>query len=256
MSDPTTELAREFLEFNNYIVKKETKFHKNKKLKGTAGDIDIIAVSPRGVDLGELRLKKNIVAEVKNWEVLDKENFDGIYDDKFKFIDNYNISWKQIKKYITSKRFDRVLFCLATTQKVYDYAYKKYGVKIITAGFIIKQFCKFYKDKGKFTYYPEAYNFSMIRAIMYYLYSSHKFKDQLTLKDLIWIDPVEDTQYRNKFNRLNGKFMAKFLYYDDENLKALMKDDPTWFLGKILELWTHKNKKYLKKVLQKQLKKL
>ena len=45
MSDPTTELAREFLEFKNYIVKKETKFYKNRKIKGTLGDIDIIAVS-------------------------------------------------------------------------------------------------------------------------------------------------------------------------------------------------------------------
>ena len=60
MADPTTELAREFLEFNNYLVRKETKFYRNKGQTGTASDIDIIATSPRGMKKGSLRLGRNI----------------------------------------------------------------------------------------------------------------------------------------------------------------------------------------------------
>lgn len=48
MADPTTELAKELLEFHDYLVRKETKFYKSRKLKGTASDIDIIAISPKG----------------------------------------------------------------------------------------------------------------------------------------------------------------------------------------------------------------
>jgi len=67
MADPTTELAREFLEFNNYLVRKETKFYKNKDLKGTASDIDI--TTTRAINARELGLKKDIVAEAKNWKL-------------------------------------------------------------------------------------------------------------------------------------------------------------------------------------------
>jgi len=257
MADPTTELAKEFLEFQGYIVKKESKFIKNKELKGTAGDIDIIAISSKGVDLGEFKLKREIVAEVKSWKVMTKEQFNEIYDDKFKYINNYKISWRQeqLKKYFSSKKFDRILFCGATTDEVYEYALKK-GVRIITSGFIIKKLCDIFTESGKRTYYPEAYNFDLIRTIIDYLLHSHKFKDKLTLKDFIWIKPDEEPQYRNKFNKLNGEFMADFLYYDNENLISLMREDPEWFLNEILNIWEKKNKKQLIKRLQKKLKKL
>lgn len=248
MADPTTELAREFLEFNNYIVKKETKFHKNKELEGTPGDIDIIAISPKGVDLGEFKLKKIVVAEVKSWDVTTKEQFNNIYDDKFYFINKENIGWKQLKKYISSKKFDRVLFCGGTTHEVYKHA-EKNGVRIITSGFIIKYFCDYYTEDFKDTYYPEAYNFDLIRAIINYLNESHGFKDQLTLKDFVWIDTYKNSRYTTKFNKRNSKFMADFLNYDYEQLRELIKEDPEWYFEESLKLIErNKKQKIIKKV--------
>lgn len=155
MADPTTELAKEFLELNDYLVRTETKFYKNKELKGTASDIDIIATRPKGMKIGELELKENIIAEVKNWQIMKRKTLDKIYKNKFKHIDNRAVSWKQLRKYISSKIFDKVLFCLATTEDVYDYAIKKYEIKVITTGFIVRQIARFFKERGKWTYYPE-----------------------------------------------------------------------------------------------------
>lgn len=126
MADPTTELASEFLELNNYLVRKETKFYKNKEQKGTASDIDIIATAPQGVKLDNITFKENIVAEAKNWEVMSKKTLDQIYKRKFKYIDKDEISWPQLRKYISTKSFDKVLFCLATTEDVCTYAQRKW----------------------------------------------------------------------------------------------------------------------------------
>lgn len=235
MADPTTELAKEFLEFNDYLVRKETKFYKNKELKGTPSDIDIIATRPERKS-SELGLKANVVAEVKNWEITTKKQLVAIYKDKFKYIDDFEISWKQLRKYISSKRFDRVIFCLATKGDVYDYALEKYGIKIITSGFIIKQISKLFKEsERRWTYYPEWYNYNIIKAIMYYLYSSYKWKDKLTLEDLVWIDPVEEPRYRNRFVEVNSKFLEEFVYHQSDGkvlinlINRLSKENPDWF---------------------------
>lgn len=87
MADPTTELAKEFLEFHDYLVRKETKFFQSRKLKGTASDIDIIAIRPRKTKIGDLELEANIIAEVKNWQIMKEDTLDGIYEKKFEFID-------------------------------------------------------------------------------------------------------------------------------------------------------------------------
>jgi len=237
MADPTTELAREFLEFNDYLVRKETKFQRKKKLEGTPSDIDIIAISPRGIKVDELELKENIIAEVKNWQVTTKETLDDIYEDKFRFMDvQPEISWKQLKKCIPSKRFDKVIFCLATTEEVYKYALEKYGIKIITTGFIIKHIARFFKESPrKWTYYPEQYNYNIIRSIMYYLYNCYKWKDKLTLEDLVWIDPKEEPRYRNHFVELNSKLLEEFVYYQSSGevlsnlISRLAKECPEWF---------------------------
>jgi len=241
MSDPTTELSREFLEFNNYIVKKETKFYKNPELKGTPGDIDILAVSSSDTKFREFKLNKNIVAEVKNWPVMTKKSFKEIYDDKFKFINNEKIGWKQLKHYISEKNFDRILFCFGTTREVYEYALYDYKVRIITTGFIIKKFCEIYSNDFSDTYYPEAYQFSLIRSVMKYLYDSHRFKDKLLLKDLVAIDPENEPRYCNHFNNRNSEFMADFLYFDNDRLIELMKKEPEWFYKESGKLIT-KNK--------------
>ena len=55
----------------------------------------------------------------------------------------------EIKEYISTKRFDRVIFCLATTEDVFDYALKKYRIKIITTGFMVKSLVKKFKEKNK-----------------------------------------------------------------------------------------------------------
>lgn len=236
MADPTTELAKEFLEFHSYSVRKETKFYKNKKLEGTPSDIDIIATSPKGVEIGELELKENIIAEVKNYEITNKKAFDKIYKNKFRYIDNPQISWKQLKKYIPSKRFDRVLFCLATTQDAHDYALKKYKIKIVTSGFIIKQIAKFFKESPRrWTYYPERYNYNVIKGIMYYLFHSYRWKDKLTLEDLVWIDPQKEPRYRNQFVKINSRFLEEFVYHQSTGevltnlIDRLAKQDPQWF---------------------------
>lgn len=250
MADPTTELAKEFLEVYGYSIRKVTKFTKNRKLKGTPGDIDIIAVSPKNVKFREFELKKEIVAEVKNWEVMIKDTFDGIYDNKFKYINDYDISWQQLRYYIKSKKFDRILFCYATTDKVYSYALKK-RIRIITAGFMIKELIKFYKNQKKSSFYPEWYNLNLIRSIMDYLVHSYKYHNKLVLEDLVWIDPEKDTQYRNKFNKLNGKLMADFLYYDNENLIDMIKDDPDWFFDESLKKFKKSKKQIIIKKVER-----
>lgn len=237
MADPTTELAKEFLEFHDYLVRKETKFYKSKDRKGTPSDIDIIATSPRETKFGKLILNENIIAEVKNWEITKEKILDDIYEDKFQFIDDEpRIAWKQLKRYIPSKRFDRVIFCLATTERVYNYAFDEYRIKIITTGFIIKQIAELFKGKEKrWTYYPERYNYNLIRAIMYYLYNCYKWKDKLTLEDLVWIGPEEEPRYRNQFVKINSKFFEEFVYHQTGGkvlanlISRLGKEDPSWF---------------------------
>lgn len=250
MADPTTELAKEFLEFNNYAVRKETKFQRSKKLMGTPSDIDIIATSPKRTKIGNLDLEENIVAEVKNWEVTTKEKLDEIYEDKFKFMDTYpRVSWRQLRKYIRSKKFGRVLFCLATTEKVYEYALRKYGIKVITTGFIIKHIAAFFKESERaWTYFPEWYNYNIIRSIMYYLFECHKWKDKLTLEDLVWINPKADRRYRNKFVELNSKFFEEFVVYQSSGKAAssvinrLASEYPAWFKSELKsnkKFWTY-----------------
>lgn len=214
MADPTTELASEFLEVNNYLVRKETKFYKNKERKGTASDIDIIATAPQGVKLGNLELKKNVIAEAKNWGVMKTKTLDRIYKRKFRFIDKDKISWPQLRKYISTKSFDKVLFCLATTDDVGTYAKRKYEIKIVTTGFMIKQIAKFFKNSPRnWSYYPEWYNYNIIKGIMYYLFSADRFRDRLLLSDIVWIDAEKEPKYRNRFVEANAKFFQDFIYH-------------------------------------------
>ena len=237
MADPTTELAREFLEFNDYLVRKETKFIKTKNQKGTPSDIDIIAFSPRATDFGEMLLSENIIAEVKNSQITKEERLDDIYEDKFQFIDDEpRIAWKQLKRYLPSRQFDKVIFCLATTEEVFKYALKEYEIKIVTTGFIIKQIADLFRNsERRWTYYPERYNYNLIRAIMYYLYNCYKWKDKLRLEDLVWIDPEEERRYRNQFVKVNSKFLEEFVYNQTggkilmDLISRLAKDDPSWF---------------------------
>lgn len=255
MADPTTELAKEFLEFHDYLVRKETKFLRSKKLKGTPSDIDIIAISPRETKIGELELKENIIAEVKNWQIMKEETLDDIYENKFQFIDDEpRISWKQLKKYIPHKRFDKVIFCLATTEDIYNYAWEEYKIKIITTGFIIKQIAELFKERERrWSYYPERYNYNVIRSILYYLYNCYKWKDKLMLEDLVWIDPIEEPRYRNQFVMLNSKFFEEFVYHQTHRevlinlINRLAKEHPTWFKKQLKsnkKFWTYLTKKY------------
>jgi len=240
MADPTTELAKEFLEFNNYSVRKETKFYKKSELKGTPSDIDIIATSPKGIKIGELELKENIIAEVKNWKIMKKKTLDRIYKHKFKHIDKPEISRKQLKKYIPSTIFDKVIFCLATTEEVYNYALRKYKIKIITTGSIIRQIARFFKESPRrWTYYPESYNYNIVKSIMYYLFNSHMkrghWKDKLTLEDLVWIDPEKEPQYRNRFVEGNAKFLEDLIYHQTSGevfsnlINRFAREYPKWF---------------------------
>jgi len=235
MADPTTELAKEFLEFNDYIVRKETKFQKNKKLQGTPSDIDIIATRPTSKKIGELELRENIIGEVKNWIIDTKDILDDVYNDKFKFIDNYpEESWKQLRKWIWSKKFDRVVFCFATTEEVFNHAFEKHNIKIVTAGFMIKKLALFFKEsKRSRSYYPEQYNYNSVRTIMRYLYSCHRWKDKLTLEDLVWIDPEEEPRYRNSFVEINSEILENLIYNQssweifDRLIKRAAKEYPS-----------------------------
>jgi len=226
MADPTTELASEFLELNNYLVRTETKFYKNKEEKGTASDIDIIATAPQGVKLDNIELNENIIAEAKNWEVVSKKTLDQIYKRKFRYVDKDEISWPQLRKYISTKSFDKVLFCLATTEDVCTYAQRKYGIKIVTTGFMIKQIAIFFKNSPRnWSYYPEWYNYNIIKGIMHYLFSADRFKDKLLLSDLVWINVEEEPKYRNRFVEANAKFFEDFIYHqtDGEVFANLIK---------------------------------
>jgi hypothetical protein len=214
MADPTTELAKEFLEFNDYLVRKETKFQKNKKLQGTPSDIDIIATRPNIKKIGELELRENIIGEAKNWTIDSKETLDEIYNDKFRFMDNYpEESWKQLRRWIWSKKYDRVIFCFATTEEVFKHALEKYNIKMITAGFMIKNLALFFKkSRSRRSYFPEQYNYNVVKTIMTYLYSCHRWKDKLTLEDLVWIDPQAEPRYRNSFLEINSEILENLVY--------------------------------------------
>lgn len=250
-----TELAREFLELNNYLVRKETKIYRNKELKGTPSDIDIIATRSKGSELDGIELKRNIIAEVKSWEIVKKETLDKIYKKKFKHIDDPEISWQQLRKYVSTSNFDKVIFCLATTEEVYKYAVKKYGIKIITAGFMIKQIAKSFKENPRrWTCHPEWYNYNTIKIIMYYLFNSHmmqgRWKDKLTLEDLVWIDPNDrgDARYRNQFVEGNSEFFEEFVYNQTSGkvfsnlIKRFAEGYPKWFKDELKsneEFWVY-----------------
>jgi hypothetical protein len=235
LADPTTELAKEFLEFNDYLVRKETKFQKNKKLQGTPSDIDIIATRPTSKKIGELELSGNIIGEVKNWTIDTEDLLDDVYDDKFRFIDTYpEESWKQLRKWLWSEKFDRIIFCFATTEGVFNKALGKYNIKMITAGFMIKNLAAFFKEsKRSRSYFPEQYNYNTVRTIMHYLYSCHRWKDKLTLEDLVWIDPEEEPRYRNSFVEINSQILEDLIYKQSsweifENLiTRATKEDPS-----------------------------
>jgi hypothetical protein len=240
MADPTTELAREFLEFNNYLVRKEVKFYHNKKLIGTPSDIDIIATSPKGISVDGLELKENVVAEVKSWQAMHKSTIDEIYKDKFRYIDNPRISRKQLRKIIPSGTYDKVLFCLATTQEIFDYAKAKYGIIIITTGFMIKHIARFFTESPRrWTYYPEWFNYNIIKSIMFYLFNSYmgnaQWKDKLNLEDLVWIDPELDPRYRNQFVQGNANFFEDFIYHQTSGevfvnlVNRMAKSHRKWF---------------------------
>jgi len=241
MADPVTELAKEFLELNNYIVRKETKFYKDKVAKGTASDIDIIAIGRTGISVGGNELKENIVAEVKTGVFDKKEWIDDVYDNKFKHIENPNVSFWQLEKYIPrreleSGNFDKVLFCTATTDTVYNYALTK-GIKIVTAGFMIKEIANHFKNSKRWTYYPEWYNYSLIRTIVNYLVFSDTYKDKLKLEDIIWIDPEKKrSKIRNRFVKLNSSFFEKFVWNQTDAdvlakliIKLAKEGDRLWF---------------------------
>jgi hypothetical protein len=246
MADPTTELTKEFLEMNNYLVRKETKFQnkaKGNKLSGTCSDIDIIASSPKGIQEKELQLSGIIIGEVKHWAILKKATVDYIYKKKFRFIDKKpKLAWQQLKKWIPSKDYDRVIFCKATTQEVYDYALKKYTIKIVTIGIMIKMIARFFKESNRnWTYYPERYNYNVIKNIMNYLYECYKWKDKLTLADLVWINPKDEKRWRNRFVETNAKFFEDFIFYETSDANVL---------GKIIERIAKKYRKYLKRELK------
>lgn len=238
MADPMTELAKEFLEIHNYIVRKETKFYKkmkNGKPFQTASDIDIIAIRPKPTKINDIKFGKNIIGECKNAEIVSREKLREIYNGKFRHIENPRISSAQLKKYLSGKSFDKIIFCQATTDDVYKYALKKYGIRIITSGFIINSLINYVKTSDRnWSYYPEWYHYNTIRTIMLYLYYT-KYKDNLTLEDLVWIDPKKNKQYRNGFVELNAKFLEEFVYretsYDiiKNLIKRLSKEYPRWF---------------------------
>lgn len=212
---------------------------------------DIIAT--RSINTKEPGLKKDVIAEAKNWEVTNRKTLDRIYKNRFKYIDDYGISWQQLEAYISTKRFDRVLFCLATTKDVYDYAWKKYKIKIITTGFMIKHLAKAFKEKTRrWTYYPEWYNYNMIKCIIYYLFDCYMWKDRLTLGDLVWINPKKESYYRNRFVEINSEFFEEFIYRQSpprevlSNLiERLAEEHPTWLKGRLKsnrKFWTYLTK--------------
>ncbi len=83
-----------------------------------------------------------------------------------------------MKELMPTRKFDRVIFCFATNQSTYDYALNKYGIKMITTGQMIKSIASAVKTCGNFTYYPERYNYHVIRSLMQYLYKCSLYKDE------------------------------------------------------------------------------
>lgn len=257
MADPTTELTKEFLEINNYLVRKETKFQnkvKDADLFGTCSDIDILAISQLGIQRADFQLSKIIIGEVKNYSITSNKKVDSIYDKKFHFFDSRpKFAWAQLRDLIPKKEHDKVIFCRATSQQVYDYALKKYNIKIVTVGLMIKLIAEFFKHSDRnWTYYPERYHYNVIKNIMNYLYECYKWKDKLTLSDLVWIDPKEEPRWRNRFLETNAKFFEDFVYYQtsgdilEKIIKRTAEEYPPFLkrtLKKNKKFWEYLNKK-------------
>src|SRR5208283_3820203 len=97
-------------------------------------------------------LGQYIIGEVKNFEITTIKYFEQVYKNKFKFIDKYSDSAFEQLKYLipqTYNKVDKVLFCLATTDEVYNYALDKHEIKIVTVGQIIKSMAKNVKDNER-----------------------------------------------------------------------------------------------------------
>lgn len=124
---------------------------------------------------------------------------------------------------------------------------------MITTGFMVKHIAEMFREsERRWSYYPEWYNYNTIRSIMYYLYQCYKWKDKLTLEDLVWIDPEEEPRYRNQFLKLNSKFFEEFVYHQTYRevlinlINRLAEEDPEWFKRKLKsnkEFWAYLTKR-------------
>jgi uncharacterized protein (UPF0305 family) len=111
---------------------------------------------------------------------------------------------------------------------------------------MLKHMTQFFKtSKRNWTYYPERYNYNAIRALMCYLFDCTRYKDKLTLDDLVWIDPETEPKYRNRFAEMNAKFFEDFVYYQTSSeifvklVNRIAADYRGWFKKRLKE-----NKKF------------
>lgn len=197
IAEPRTLLIKEYLELNDYFVRVDCKFYKklrrrrHKKAKGyqTPSDIDIIATK---------KGKRPIVAEVKGGlEIKSKKEINELYNNKFKHVDNTKIGWIQLRKFLKTKKFRRIVYCFALKPKkgvaqeeLLKYAKKKYKLEIIPLSEVLIDFFDFCYKKGKWTYYSDYPNINLIRLIMeqltfpdYYAFKGRKLKIYDLLSD-------------------------------------------------------------------------
>lgn len=225
MPDAMTQLAKEFLELNHYIVSTNIKIPKSKNQ--TESDVDIIASSNKGSKTlaDEFDLKyKTIIGEVKNYSISSGKTLTEVYYSKFKHVEENPFSRNRIKEYVRlSHKFDKVLFCKDIKPSVLKYA-KKHKIKIITAVQMISYMARHYKGlitnnaKRSHTYYPEWYNYNTLRILMDALADPSYYRDRLHLKDLVLLDFDTQGSTRSGFIHQNQSFLEGFSYHAKQDV--------------------------------------
>jgi len=228
MTDAMVQLAKEFLEVHGYTVSTSVKMPLKGKNGRTESDVDIVAhryKKPfKGKTYDKLLNSDYIIAEVKGTlHGIPKEYFNEIYKKKFN-----NWDKKSLRRYAPLSKTQKILFCSHTTKEVIDEA-EKDDINIVTAAHMLKALSNIIKKKKnkRYTYYTEWPIYSSLRELIYLLNGPQKeYKDNLLLKDLLWIAEPKHARDRNKFIDQNRKTLVKILQGETshETLDGLMKN--------------------------------
>ena len=218
MEEPMTQLVKEFLEVNDYLVRVNTKIDKGQR---TMSDIDILAhriKTKRKIQY--IPLNDSIIGEVKNYRIIKKGTwgFENIYKKAFEVFEheeNVNI----MGHIVPIKDAERVLFCFSATTDTLETAEIK-KITIISASYMVKNLIghinsNLKENKNSWAYYPGWPIYSFLRHLIDLLSTTNTYagKDRLLIENLIF-ENVRDNIENHKTKKSEKEFInrnSKFL---------------------------------------------